>query len=238
MSTPRILMVYGTRYGQTARIASHISDLLAGRHFAVTMYRGSELPSTCDPAEYDGVMIGASMIIGHYQRSVRDFVAQHVRDLNRIPSAFFAVSGAAGSANVGERQEAQRRMDALFAKTGWHPALRISVAGAIAYTKYNLILRWMMRRISRKEGRSTDTSRDHEYTNWVQVEQFADRFADRMDEWVRRPPRGRKAGRARVEPELAESAPQNSPGAGAGAPAPRCVRAGRRRVSPIDPGTR
>jgi menaquinone-dependent protoporphyrinogen oxidase len=30
-----------------------------------------------------------------------------------------------------------------------------------------------MKRASRKHGGATDTSRDHEYTDWHQVEQFA-----------------------------------------------------------------
>jgi menaquinone-dependent protoporphyrinogen oxidase len=35
------------------------------------------------------------------------------------------------------------------------------------------MLRWYMKRASRRHGGSTDTSRDHEYTDWAQVERFA-----------------------------------------------------------------
>ncbi len=185
MPTARILIVYGSRYGQTARIANRIRQVLAERDFAVSLYQGDALPSGCRADDYDGVLIGASMVFGKYQRYVRDFVAGNGPALNRIPTGFFAVSGAAGSANPAERAEAERRLEAFCVETGWHPLLRESVAGAIRYTKYNFVLRWVMKRISRKEGGSTDTSRDHEYTDWVQVEQFADRFADRVDERVR-----------------------------------------------------
>ena len=37
--------------------------------------------------------------------------------------------------------------------------------------------RRVMRWISRREGRDTDTSHDHEYTNWDAVARFADEFA-------------------------------------------------------------
>ena len=186
MPTPRILIVYGSRYGQTARIANRIRQVLAERDFAVSLYQGDALPIGCRPDDYDGVLVGASMVFGKYQPYVREFVVRHGPALTRIPTGFFAVSGAAGSANPAERAEAERRLEAFCVETGWQPLLRVSVAGAIRYTKYNFVLRWVMKRISRKEGGSTDTSRDHEYTDWVQVEQFADRFADRVDERVRR----------------------------------------------------
>jgi menaquinone-dependent protoporphyrinogen oxidase len=47
------------------------------------------------------------------------------------------------------------------------------VAGAINYTRYNFLLRWYMKRASAKNGGATDTSRDHEYTDWDQVDRFA-----------------------------------------------------------------
>jgi menaquinone-dependent protoporphyrinogen oxidase len=33
-----------------------------------------------------------------------------------------------------------------------------------------------MKHISKKEGRSTDTSQDHEYTDWDKVTQFTEQF--------------------------------------------------------------
>ncbi|HEX8724237.1 MAG TPA: flavodoxin domain-containing protein [Gemmatimonadaceae bacterium] len=181
-----VLIVYGTKYGQTARIAARIRNVLNERDYDVTLRAADELPVGLCPSQFDATIVGASMIAGKYQKSVRKFVARHRWVLNRVPSAFFAVSGAAGSTNPLEREEAHHRMEQFCRDAGWHPKLALSVAGAIAYTKYGIVTRWVMTRVSRKEGRSTDTSRDHEYTDWVQVEQFADRFADRMDEWLRR----------------------------------------------------
>ncbi len=53
------------------------------------------------------------------------------------------------------------------------PILTASLPGAINYTKYSLLLKWYMKRASAKNGGSTDTSRDHEYTDWAEVERFA-----------------------------------------------------------------
>jgi menaquinone-dependent protoporphyrinogen oxidase len=37
-----------------------------------------------------------------------------------------------------------------------------------------------MKRIARKEGGPTDTSRDYEYTDWEAVDRFADAFAAKL----------------------------------------------------------
>jgi menaquinone-dependent protoporphyrinogen oxidase len=177
MSAPRILLVYGTSYGQTARIASRMRQYLSDHGFIASLWKGDLLPPDLGVTDYDGVIVGASMIRKGYQKYVRDFVVRHAAELNAAPSAFFAVSGSAGSQSPLERQEAHRLMEEFCSSCGWRPALTASVAGAIAYTKYNVVVRWVMRRISAKEGRSTDTSRDHEYTDWTQVEQFAEHFA-------------------------------------------------------------
>ena len=205
MTRGRILIVYGTRYGQTARIAARIRHGLVERAYDVTLVQGDDLPRDLCPSQYDATVIGASMVVGHYQKYIRTFVRRHVWVLNRIPTAFFAVSGAAGSSNPLDREEAHHRMEEFCKEAGWHPQLQLSVAGAIAYTRYDVVTRWFMKRISRKEGGSTDTSRDHEYTDWAQVDQFADRFADRMDEWTRRnqvEPRAATVGAAPAERHL------------------------------------
>jgi len=65
-------------------------------------------------------------------------------------------------------------------KTGWHPARVELVAGALPYSKYNFLIRYVMRRIAAKEGGDTDTSHDYEYTDWEAVDRFArDALCDR-----------------------------------------------------------
>ncbi len=178
MPAPRTLIVYGTSYGQTARIAGRIRNVLTEHGHVVTVRKGDELPEDLRLTDYDAVVVGASMIRHGYQNYVASFARRQAGVLNTIPSAFFAVSGSAGSTNALERAEAHRLAGEFCKAAGWRPAMIESIAGAIAYTRYNFLMRWFMKRISAKEGGSTDTSRDHEYTDWAQVGRFAQRFAD------------------------------------------------------------
>ena len=94
-----------------------------------------------------------------------------------VPSLFISVSLSAASRNPVEVRAAERLAAEFADATGWIPWRTAAIAGRLAYTQYNLLVRWMMRRIALKEGASGDTSRDHEYTNWADVVSLADRLA-------------------------------------------------------------
>jgi menaquinone-dependent protoporphyrinogen oxidase len=72
--------------------------------------------------------------------------------------------------------------DEFLLHVGFRPALSECIAGAIKYTRYNILLRWYMKKASGLNGGSTDTSRDHEYTDWNQVASLAQEFADLVEQ--------------------------------------------------------
>jgi menaquinone-dependent protoporphyrinogen oxidase len=63
-------------------------------------------------------------------------------------------------------------IDMFVQETGWRPARVLPVAGALAYSQYNFIVRFVMKRIARKAGAPTDTSRDYEFTDWATLDRF------------------------------------------------------------------
>jgi menaquinone-dependent protoporphyrinogen oxidase len=139
-----------------------------------------EMRAPIDVRAYDGVIIGASVIRGRHQPAVQKFVRQNVAALNSMPTAFLSVSGSAASPDERGRAEARRCAEKFLEQTRWRPAITELIGGAMAYTKYGVILRWIMKQIARQNGRPTDTTRDHELTDWVQVENFAARFQARL----------------------------------------------------------
>jgi menaquinone-dependent protoporphyrinogen oxidase len=176
MRTRRILIIYGTRYGQTAKIAEHLRATLADDGFDVTVADAAAAHTNVDPELYDGILVGGSLIGGHHQRSIHRFVVHHVSRLNAMPSAFFSVSGAAASSEPRGPADARAAIQRFLKDTRWDPDMVAPIAGAMAYTRYPLLMRWVLREISRRSGGPTDTSRDHEFTDWEQVTAFAHRF--------------------------------------------------------------
>ncbi|MGH7696313.1 MAG: flavodoxin domain-containing protein [Gemmatimonadaceae bacterium] len=185
VSFRRILIIFGSSYGQTAKIATRIGDALVKRGHAVTLMNASEQVPSAPLPSFDGVVIGSSIIARGHQKSVEQFLRAQRDVLVGVPTAFFSVSASAASKDAGGRAAAERVRDEFLKHVGWQPRLRASIAGAINYTRYNPLLRWYMKRASAKGGGSTDTSRDHEYTDWTQVEQFAQDVGQLVETWPR-----------------------------------------------------
>jgi menaquinone-dependent protoporphyrinogen oxidase len=174
---PRLLILYGTTDGHTARI----SDFLAGElralgAFVDVIEAGTASP---DPREYDGVIVAASMHARGYQRPVVRWARAHATDLRRMPSVFLSVCLSV----LQKEPEVQRELTAIVKhtedRTGWRPLPVKHVAGALLYTRYGWLKRMVMRSISRKAGGATDVSRDYEYTDWDDLREFAVAFSAR-----------------------------------------------------------
>jgi menaquinone-dependent protoporphyrinogen oxidase len=173
MTDPRILIVYASSHGQTEKIARHIGRVMEREGVEVDIVDARERPVTVRPHAYGAIVAGSSLIARGNQPAIRAFIEANRDILAAQPGAFFQVSASAGSVDAAGRAAGVRVMQAFLGEVRWQPTLTASIAGAVKYTQYNPLLRWYMKRASRKHGGATDTSRDHEYTDWHQVEQFA-----------------------------------------------------------------
>lgn len=182
MRPHRVLVVFGTKYGQTAIIATRIARLIEASGAIVTLHDVRELPIDTQLGTYDAVIIGASVIRGRHQRAVQTFVRRHYELLNGMPTAFFSVSGSAASPEERGRTDARRCAEEFLRATHWRPAMTELIGGAMAYTKYGPLLRWIMRQIADRNQGPTDTTCDHEMTDWAQVMRFSDRFVALLDQ--------------------------------------------------------
>lgn len=178
MHSTHALILYATSEGQTAKIAQFIADV--GHHLgqAVDIANVADMPETLELTRYDTMMLGGSLHEHHYQRALATFVRGHRDWLAKHRSAFFSVSLGAASRDPEEVAEVHRLMAEFTQGLGWSPALTASFAGALKYTQYSWLKRALMKHIAKKEGGSTDTGSDHEYTDWSDVRNFAQRFFD------------------------------------------------------------
>lgn len=179
MSSHRIAIIYGTTDGHTRKIAERIAETLRHHDDRVELILGSELDPDFDATAYDGIIVGASLHQGRHQRYVRGLTKRHAPVLSEMTTAFFSVSLAA--ADEASRPAAIAAIEALLEASGWAVGQKEAFAGALEYTQYSWLERFVMKRISASHGGDTDTSRDHEYTDWDQVTRFAETFHGRLD---------------------------------------------------------
>ena len=173
----RILVVYGTTEGQTRTIAQHLGAELEKLGHAVEIRDSTTMTDPLAEGAFDAVVVGASVHQGRHQAAVQHFVQANLGILERLPTAFFSVSLVASSPDPEDRKDAQNLIEAFCEKTAWRPTLTRSIAGALRYTEYDFLKRWIMKLIMRHQGGPTDSSRDYELTDWDDVAHFAQLFA-------------------------------------------------------------
>ena len=178
---PRILVVYGTTEGHTAKVAGAIAEALHRVGAVVDVTAGGEVAPA--PDGYDAVIVAASVHAGRYQRSVEQWVRVHAAALSRQPAAFVSVCLGVLQKDPKVRQDLQAILDRFVATTGWRPTVAKFVAGALPYTRYGWIKRLVMKRIAAKAGGDTDTHHDFEYTDWNDLSHFAADFGHGLSEF-------------------------------------------------------
>src|SRR5262245_14504799 len=176
-----VVVFYATREGHTLLVADHIAASLRRRGLTVDMYNVAALDGPIDWSRYVTGIVAASVHVGRHEREMVAFVTQHARDLERIHAVFVSVSlSQAGAENPSAPEDrrresaadARRMIDWFVERTEWRPRKAVPVAGALAYRRYNPIVRFVMRRIARSAGAPTDTSRNYEFTDWSALDSF------------------------------------------------------------------
>lgn len=177
----RILILYGTKEGQTGRIAESLKDQFQSSGHETDVINAKKLPQSFSLDGYKGVLIGSSVHMGLYSSAVRQFIRQNKSELEELPSAFFSVSLSDASSTSEERAQLDPYINKYLDKCGWHPATIGRFGGSLAYTKYGFFTRFLMKKIGQSKGQSTDTSKDYEYTNWDQVKAFGNEFLEQCN---------------------------------------------------------
>jgi menaquinone-dependent protoporphyrinogen oxidase len=170
-----ILVAYSTVEGHTAKIARWIADTIekAGHK--------AEIADLAQPGfsllgRQDAVILCAPIHAGRYPPSMVRFLQNWRSALADKPSALVTVSLAIASRNPGEHKEAEGFPRMLKQETGYEPAMVHHAAGALKFLEYDFFKRWMLRRMSAKEGGPVDTAKDHELTDWAALDVFVLNF--------------------------------------------------------------
>lgn len=163
----RILVLYASIEGQTARVAGRIAESLRAGGHAVEIREARRDGATPELRECDALIIGASVHYGRHPGWLRAALRGQRDALATKPTAFFSVSLSAN---------AQYAADFLR-QIGWQPVMAATFSGALRYSRYGWLKRQLVRGFARMGGHDTDASRDYEYTDWGSVAHFTAAFA-------------------------------------------------------------
>lgn len=184
-----VAVFYATREGHTRRIAEHVAATLRQRGLDAVVGNVRSRQAALPPGPYAGVVVAASVHAGRHEAEMVRFVKEHRAEIESVPNAFISVTLSEAGAERSDATPAehakfvsgvQEVINRFLDETGWRPKHVKPVAGALLYTQYNFLIRFVMKRIARAEGGSTDTSRDHEYTDWAALDRFVAELADEI----------------------------------------------------------
>jgi menaquinone-dependent protoporphyrinogen oxidase len=182
----RVAVIFATSEGHTCRIAEHVADGLRVHGIETHVRDVCETSRKLDLDAFDAVVLAAPVHIGRHGKKMEAFIRAHRAELERIPSAFVSVSLSQAGAQTPDAPaekraqaaaDVQGMLDELVRRTGWRPARVKPVAGALMYRRYNFLVRFVMKRIARRAGGPTDTSRNHDLTDWHDLDRFVDTLA-------------------------------------------------------------
>jgi menaquinone-dependent protoporphyrinogen oxidase len=172
----RLLLLYSTTDGHTRFICERLKFT-----WTVLGWRVSLLPLAQAQGlkldEFARIVIGASIRYGHHQAQVAQFIAEHLSVLQTRPSAFFSVNAVARKPNK-QSPQTNPYVRKFLARIAWKPALVGVFAGRINYPAYGWLDRHIIRLIMWITGGPTDTRVAVEFTDWAQVEAFAQAVVD------------------------------------------------------------
>jgi menaquinone-dependent protoporphyrinogen oxidase len=182
----RAAVFYATREGQAERVAHRVAKDLRGRHIEVDVINVKDVHGYIDWHGYTLAFVIASVHTGHHEKEMIEFVKRSKEHLTSLHAPFLSLTLSQAGAELPSNTLVQRQTahgDALrmisdfMRETGWQPSRILPLAGALRYSQYNFLVKFIMKRIARKAGFDGPATRDYEFTSWPAVDRLVAELA-------------------------------------------------------------
>ena len=183
----RVLLVFATTEGQTARIATALAGHMETLGHDAELADLRQRESRPDPAAFDAVVVLASVHAGKHQPVASSFVGENAARLAGKITAFLSVSLSAAADTAEGRRRADEQVSDFLDYVDWRPDFVETLGGAIRYSRFSRTWRWILRvsqSLFRKqlgEQGWPALTVDREFTDWTALQAFAERFCARLE---------------------------------------------------------
>lgn len=166
----KIIILYSTTDNYTIKICNRIKDILElkGNNVTLLSIDSEKIKLT----EFDKIIIGASIRYGKHNKKVYEFIDENKDVLENKENAFFSVNIVARKPNK-NTPETNPYLIKFLKQISWKPKKLAVFGGKLDYQKYGVFDRQMIRFIMWLTKGDTDPKSVIEYTNWEEVDKFA-----------------------------------------------------------------
>ncbi len=142
------VVAYISAHGQTKKIAEAVAAALKDKGMQVELVDIKKARGKINAKDLKGVFLGGYIHAGKYPGGLFRFVARNRQVLSSIPIHFFTTCLAAKTATEESKKTMGGYLESFRKASGLSPATAEFFAGALPYTRYNPIVRAIMRKIS------------------------------------------------------------------------------------------
>jgi menaquinone-dependent protoporphyrinogen oxidase len=170
----RVLIAYATTEGQTRRIAKTIAGQVRERGHDVRLVDIESKPSDVHPADFDAIIIAASVHREKHQEDMEAFVSASKTVLATKSTMFLSISLAAAFEEG--REDAERYIAGFMTNSGWKPDKSLAVAGALRSNEYDYYQQQILQYVVLKDRKVDHPEQDHEFTDWKALASAVEAF--------------------------------------------------------------
>ena len=161
------IFIYSSSNGQSLKICKALNKNKESLIIDIDMLKTSKL------ANFDQIVIGASVKYGDHNKKVYEFVKKNRVLLEKKKTVFFSVNATARKSEK-NTPKTNPYIIKFLKKTNWTPDHIGVFAGMIDFPNYNFIEKYIIKLIMWITNGPTDTSKTFEFTNWEDVKKFSE----------------------------------------------------------------
>jgi menaquinone-dependent protoporphyrinogen oxidase len=169
----RALVVYGTRWGGTVKVAEKIGDALAAEGFSVDIVDAKAKPQNI--AAYDLVVVGSGMRADKWTKESLNFLEKNMQLLQTKKTALFVSCQMADRTDDGYCHGKNLYLQKTADQYGLKPIALGYFGGFLDFSHSHGLIVDVMVRVNRKSLRRNglDTTRVHDTRDWAAIEAWA-----------------------------------------------------------------
>lgn len=171
-----LLIVYSSHDGQTLKICQSLADILRQADCQATVLSIDDVEQV-DIGKFSKIVVGASIRYGKHSPKILAFIKNNQAILDSKPNAFFSVNVVARKVNKNS-PATNPYLQKFLRRITWKPKHLAVFAGKLDYPSYSFFDRMMIRLIMWITRGPTDPKAVVEFTDWQQVNDFAQRVLD------------------------------------------------------------
>lgn len=178
-----VAIFFATREGHTRAIAEHLAGAIRARGPLVDLFDVARLAEPISLGTFAAVVLAASIHLRRHEPEMQAFAERHRDALERVPTTLLSVSMTEALAEDSTRtteeraaaaEEVRAMIHRFLEETGLVPAHVHAIAGALPFSRYGPLQRFLVTRIARQAGLADSAAIDVDFTDWISLDRVAD----------------------------------------------------------------